>query len=66
MNEVNLPLDQKMLALLLLLLLLLWVIRPRTNGERTARNDKKQETVETTSQDLNPEYGRYIQLGMRG
>ena len=65
-NELDLPLDQEIMVLVCLLVLLLWVIRPRRSAQRSPDRMEAPQTVETTSQDLNPEYGRYIQLGMRG
>ena len=65
-NELDLPLDQEIMLLACLLVLLLWVIRPRRSAQRSPDETGTPQTVETTSQDLNPEYGRYIQLGMRG
>ena len=64
--ELDLPLDQELLLLTCLLVLLLWVIRPRRSTQHSPDRTEAPQTVETISQDLNPEYGHYIQLGMRG
>lgn len=66
MIELDLPLDQQIILIFFLFVFLLWVIRPRRSAQRSPDRMEAPQTVETTSQDLNPEYGRYIQLGMRG
>ena len=61
MNELDLTNTQSIILLLVIGLLFLYLKRI----ESYRHSDIKQ-IVETPSKDLNPCYGRYIQLGMVG
>ena len=61
MNELELSNTQSIVFTLLLLDLLLYLNhRDRKKSAQIERESTQ--TIETTSEDLNPDYGRYIQL----
>ena len=61
MNELELSNTQSIVFTLLLLTLLLYLNhRDRQKSAQIERESKQ--TIETTSEDLSPDYGRYIQL----
>lgn len=63
MNELELSNTQSIVFTLLLLGLLLYLNhRDRKKSAQIERESTQ--TIETTSEDLSPDYGRYIQLGM--
>ena len=63
MNELELSNTQSIVFTLLLLGLLLYLNhRDRKKSAQIERESAQ--TIETTSEDLSPDYGRYIQLGM--
>lgn len=63
MNELELSNTQSIVFTLLLLGLLLYL--NRRDRKKSARIEREStQTIETTSEDLSPDYGRYIQLGM--
>ena len=63
MNELELSNTQSIVFTLLLLGLLLYL--NRRDRKKSAQIEREStQTIETTSEDLNPDYGRYIQLGM--
>jgi len=59
MNELDLTNTQSIILLLVISLLLLLLKRIESH-----KRDLLKQTTETPSKDLNPCYGRYIQLGM--
>ena len=63
MNELELSNTQSIVFTLLLLGLLLYL--NRRDRKKSAQIEREStQTIETPSEDLNPDYGRYIQLGM--
>lgn len=63
MNELELSNTQSIVFALLLLGLLLYL--NRRDRKKSAQIEREStQTIETTSEDLSPDYGRYIQLGM--
>ena len=63
MNELELSNTQSIVFTLLLLGLLLYL--NRRDRKKSAQIEREStQTIETTSEDLSPDYGRYIQLGM--
>ena len=61
MNELDLTNTQTLIFSVVLIGLLLYLNhRDRKKSARIERESKK--TTETPSEDLNPDYGRYIQL----
>ena len=61
MNELELSNTQSIVFTLLLLGLLLYL--NRRDRKKSAQIEREStQTIETTSEDLNPDYGRYIQL----
>ena len=63
MNELELSNTQSFVFTLLLLGLLLYL--NRRDRKKSAQIEREStQTIETTSEDLSPDYGRYIQLGM--
>lgn len=63
MNELDLSNTQSIVFTLLLLGLLLYL--NRRDRKKSAQIEREStQTIETPSEDLNPDYGRYIQLGM--
>ena len=63
MNELELSNTQSIVFNLLLLGLLLYL--NRRDRKKSAQIEREStQTIETTSEDLSPDYGRYIQLGM--
>nr|DAJ79928.1 MAG TPA: Cell-membrane associated Mucin15 [Caudoviricetes sp.] len=63
MNELDLSNTQSIVFTLLLLGLLLYL--NRRDRKKSAQIEREStQTIETTSEDLSPDYGRYIQLGM--
>ena len=61
MNELELSNTQSIVFTLLLLGLLLYLNR-RDRQKSAKRERESTQTIETTSEDLSPDYGRYIQL----
>lgn len=61
MNELDLTNTQSIILLLVISLLFLYLKRIESH-----RHSDIKQIVETPSKDLNPCYGRYIQLGMVG
>ncbi len=61
MNELDLTNTQSIILLLVIGLLFLYLKRIESH-----RHSDIKQIVETPSKDLNPCYGRYIQLGMVG
>ena len=63
MNELDLTNIQSVIFMVVLIGLLLYLNhRDRKKSAQIERESTQ--TIETTSEDLNPDYGRYIQLGM--
>nr|WP_295589672.1 hypothetical protein [uncultured Streptococcus sp.] len=63
MNELDLSNTQSIVFTLLLLGLLLYL--NRRDRKKSAQIEREStQTIEKPSEDLNPDYGRYIQLGM--
>lgn len=63
MNELDLSNTQSIVFTLLLLGLLLYL--NRRDRQKSAQIEREStQTIETPSEDFNPDYGRYIQLGM--
>ena len=61
MNELDLSNTQSIVFTLLLLGLLLYL--NRRDRKKSAQIEREStQTIETPSEDLNPDYGRYIQL----
>ena len=61
MNELDLTNTQSVISMVVLIGLLLYLNhRDRKKSAQIEREN--QQTTETPSEDLNPEYGRYIQL----
>ena len=61
MNELELSNTQSIVFTLLLLCLLLYL--NRRDRKKSAQIEREStQTIETTSEDLSPDYGRYIQL----
>ena len=61
MNELQLSNTQSIVFTLLLLGLLLYL--NRRDRKKSAQIEREStQTIETPSEDLNPDYGRYIQL----
>jgi hypothetical protein len=61
MNELDLTNTQSIILLLVMVVMLLLLKRIESY-----KHDILEQTVETPNKDLNPCYGRYIQLGMVG
>lgn len=63
MNELDLTNTQALIFMVVLIGLLLYLNhRDRKKSAQIERESTQ--TIETTSEDLSPDYGRYIQLGM--
>ncbi len=63
MNELDLTNIQSVIFTVVLIGLLLYLNhRDRKKSAQIERESTQ--TIETTSEDLSPDYGRYIQLGM--
>ena len=63
MNELDLTNIQSVIFTVVLIDLLLYLNhRDRKKSAQIERESTQ--TIETTSEDLSPDYGRYIQLGM--
>ena len=63
MNELDLTNTQAVISMVVLIGLLLYLNhRDRKKSAQIERESTQ--TIETTSEDLSPDYGRYIQLGM--
>ena len=63
MNELDLTNTQAVIFMVVLIGLLLYLShRDRKKSAQIERESKQ--TIETPSEDLSPDYGRYIQLGM--
>ena len=63
MNELDLTNTQSVIFMVVLIGLLLYLNhRDRKKSAQIERESTQ--TIETTSEDLSPDYGRYIQLGM--
>ena len=61
MNELDLTNTQAVISMVVLIGLLLYLNhRDRKKSAQIERESTQ--TIETTSEDLNPDYGRYIQL----
>ena len=61
MNELDLTNTQAVISMMVLIGLLLYLShRDRKKSAKIEREN--QQTIETPSEDLNPDYGRYIQL----
>ncbi len=61
MNELDLTNTQAVISMVVLIGLLLYLNhRDRKKSAKIER--ESQQTIETPSEDLNPDYGRYIQL----
>ena len=61
MNELDLTNTQAVICMVVLIGLLLYLNhRDRKKSAQIERESAQ--TIETTSEDLNPDYGRYIQL----
>ena len=61
MNELDLSNTQAVIFMVVLIALLLYLNhRDRKKSAQIEREN--QQTIETPSEDLNPDYGRYIQL----
>lgn len=61
MNELDISNKQAIVLIVVLIGLLLYLNhRDRKKGTQFEREN--QQTIETPSEDLNPDYGRYIQL----
>lgn len=61
MNELDLTNTQAVISMVVLIGLLLYLNhRDRKKSAQIEREN--QQTIETPSEDLNPDYGRYIQL----
>ena len=65
MNELDISNTQAIIFMMVLIGLLLYL--NHRDREKSAKIEREnQQTIETPSEDLNPDYGRYIQLaGMR-
>lgn len=59
MNELDITNTQAIILLLVIVLLFLYLKRIESH-----KRDILEQGIETPSKDLNPCYGRYIQLGM--
>ena len=61
MNELDLTNTQSVICMVVLIVLLIYLNhRDRKKSAQIEREN--QQAIETPSEDLNPEYGRYIQL----
>ena len=61
MNELDLTYTQSVIFMVVLIGLLLYI--NHLDRKKSAKIEREnQQTIETPSEDLNPEYGRYIQL----
>lgn len=61
MNELDLSNTQAVIFMVVLIGLLIYL--NHRDREKSAKIEREnQQTIETTSEDLNPDYGRYIQL----
>ena len=61
MNELDLSNTQAVIFMVVLISLLIYL--NHRDREKSAKIEREnQQTIETPSEDLNPDYGRYIQL----
>ena len=60
MNELDLTNTQSVIFMVVLIGLLLYL--NHRDRKKAPNLSEKQQTIETPSEDLNPDYGRYIQL----
>ena len=61
MNELDISNTQAIIFMMVLIGLLLYL--NHRDREKSAKIEREnQQTIETPSEDLNPDYGRYIQL----
>ena len=61
MNELDLTNTQAVISMVVLIGLLLYI--NHLDRKKSAKIEREnQQTIETPSEDLNPDYGRYIQL----
>ena len=61
MNELDLTNTQAVISMMVLIGLLLYL--NHLDRKKSAKIEREnQQTIETPSEDLNPDYGRYIQL----
>mgnify|MGYP000951713454 FL=1 len=63
MNELDLTNIQSVIFTVVLIGLLLY-LNHRDRKKSAQFERESTQTIETTSEDLSPDYGRYIQLGM--
>ena len=61
MNELDLSNTQAVIFMVVLIALLLY-LNHRDRNKSAQIERENQQTIETPSEDLNPDYGRYIQL----
>ena len=61
MNELDLTNTQALIFMVVLIGLLLY-LNHRDRKKSAKIEQENQQTIETPSEDLNPDYGRYIQL----
>lgn len=70
MIELDLPIGQQLILIAILALglvvYLVWEFSPRRTPQNNPELTETDKTIEFTADDLNPLYGAYIQLGMRG
>ena len=63
MNELDLTNIQSIIFVVVMIGLLLY-LNYRDHKKSAQIERESTQTIETTSEDLSPDYGRYIQLGM--
>ena len=63
MNELDLSNTQALIFTVILIGFLIY-LNHRDRKKSAQMERENQQTIETPSEDLNPDYGRYIQLGM--
>ena len=62
MNELDLTNAQAVIFMMILIGLLLYLKPPRPPKKTPKFERESKQAIETPSEDLNPDYGRYIQL----